>query len=202
MRATRLAYSALAFAILTTPAVAQQPGDSVEGELVHVELRDTPRHVKVRWGNTMVQQTIANRTRIVFDPSEAGYFPNSELSDLKPGMQVAFTYTDGVLDRLRVFSVPANLRPPLAGQPRASGSAGRREVSGRLISIDDRSGEIRLDVNGRRDTYRVEDARQLRSFQVDQDVVVTLESREGRDVVTDIRTGTSKQPRGTVKRRR
>src|SRR5215510_7475168 len=97
MKLSRLTVALLAgLAIAPAGAVrAQSPGETIEGTLTRIELRDSPRHIKVRWSGGEVQQQIANRTHLVFDPSEVGYFPNQELSDLKPGMSVKFKYTEG-----------------------------------------------------------------------------------------------------------
>jgi Cu/Ag efflux protein CusF len=184
-------------------ARAQSPGETIEGTLTHIELRDSPRHIKVRWSGGEVQQQIANRTHLVFDNSEVGYFPNQELSDLKPGMSVKFKYTDGVLDRLYITEVPANLRPPIPNKteaPRSDdsrqspfggfGSRGssRRELKVRIESVDERRGEFRADVAGRRETFRLENRRDARDLEEGALAVIVVENRNGDDVVTEVRT--------------
>jgi Cu/Ag efflux protein CusF len=178
------------------PAVvlAQSQGESVEGSITHVELRDTPRHIKVRWSGGEVQQTIANRTRVVFDV-ESGAFPESELSDLKPGMQVKFNYSEGVLDRLHVVGVPARLLPQRSSgrEDRSDGAvpreaSRRREMKVRLLSVDARRGEFRAGFQGRRESFRAENPRLLNRFEAEDMVIIVVETRGGDEVVTDIRS--------------
>jgi Cu/Ag efflux protein CusF len=185
-------------ACLVISAAGLASAETVEGQITRVELRDSPRHIMVRTSDGEIQQRIANRTHVIFDPSEAGYFPNSELSDLQPGMQVRFDRTDDVLDRLRVVSVPPNLRPKIDKAPERSvgavllppvSSSRPREVRARVTGIDDRRGELRTEVDGRRQTFRVESTSQLRRVEIGDTVLLSVERRDGDDVVTSIRSG-------------
>src|SRR5262245_52797137 len=86
---SRLTPLAVAAAVLTAaPLLAQSAGETIEGTITRVELRDSPRHIMVRWNGTEVQQRIANRTLILFDPAEQANFPDAGVGDLKPGMEV------------------------------------------------------------------------------------------------------------------
>jgi hypothetical protein len=209
MRFSRLTGAFLAVGMVGAAGTvrAQSPGETIEGTLSHVELRDSPRHIKVRWSGGEVQQQIANRTHLVFDNSEVGYFPNQELSDLKPGMNVKFKYTEGVLDRLYITEVPQNLRPPIPGKPeptrnsgvgrneapiggyesRRGGGSSRRELKVRIESVDERRGEFRADVAGRRETFRLENRRDARDLQEGDLAVIVVEGRDGDEVVTEVR---------------
>jgi Cu/Ag efflux protein CusF len=62
-------------------------------------------------------------------------------------------------------------------------AAGR---SGRVTSIDERRGEIGIEVNGRERFYRVENNRMLKKVQVGDRVTFDVEDRNGREVVTSL----------------
>src|SRR5688572_19280999 len=90
---------------------ASAAAETVEGTITHVELHDTPRHIKVRTGGQEVQLTIANRTVVDFAAVDKGYF-SEELSSLKPGMEVRASYdaADQPARRVSVLSVPSDQR--------------------------------------------------------------------------------------------
>ena len=204
----RLTAAAAALCLVTSAGLAA--AETVQGEITRVELRDSPRHIMVRTPDGEIQQRIANRTHVIFDPSEAGFFPNSELSDLQPGMQVRFDRTDDVLDRLRVVSVPQNLRPQKADRPGdsrpslgsvplppvSSSSRRPRELRGKVLGIDDRRGELRAEIDGRRQTLRVDNTRDLRRVEIGDTVILSVETRDGEDVITSIRAGAESRAPG------
>jgi len=66
-------------------------------------------------------------------------------------------------------------------------NSSRHELKVRIQSIDDHRGEFKAEVAGRRETFRVESSRDLRHLQEGDLVIVTVERREGNDVVTEIR---------------
>jgi Cu/Ag efflux protein CusF len=61
----------------------------------------------------------------------------------------------------------------------------------RILDVDDRRGEFRADVNGRRESFHVQSRRDLRDLQVGDLVVITVENQGGDEVVTDIRSSAS-----------
>jgi Cu/Ag efflux protein CusF len=197
MRSWRsVAFIAAGIVAAATSVPAQSDGEHISGVLRGVELQESPRHIMVEWNGQFVKQEVSNVTRLVFDRSEAGYFPNPSLNDLKPGMEVHFSFTPGKLDRLHIDVVPADLRPGWPNDTRAASRpsvsaadrAERRELKVRILDIDDRRGEFRADVAGRRETFRVQSKRDMRELEVGDLVVITVETRGGDEVVTDIRS--------------
>lgn len=178
-------FTSVGLVALVCAAAGSAQAATIEGELLDIELHDTPRHIKVRTSGGEVQQTIANRTRVVFDPSEAGYFPNAELSDLKPGMKVSFETSEGVLDRVYVRSVPPNLRPPLDGA--ASAASEGREIKVRIQSMNPVSGEFQADVAGKQQTFKAETPSDLREVRVGELAILTLDKNNAQ-VATDVRS--------------
>src|SRR5687768_17041020 len=97
-------------AALAAFGAAPAAAESVEGTITHVELHDTPRHLKIRTGGDEVQVRISNRTQVDFAAADQGYF-SEELSSLKSGMQVRVNYDGDQPARLvSVLSVPSDVR--------------------------------------------------------------------------------------------
>jgi Cu/Ag efflux protein CusF len=191
----RLAVLLVVAPFAASHAAAQKPGERLRGVITDMELRGSPRTITVRVdGGGEVKVHVANRTRVIFEPGEAGYFPaNPGLGELKVGMHVFFRYQDRELDRIHVDSVPPNLRPkaaqpPVRGaDPTAPAGSGRRELKVRIQTVDERRGEFRADVAGNRETFRVREPRLLRRFAEGDLVVIVVEREGGDEVVTDIR---------------
>jgi Cu/Ag efflux protein CusF len=190
------------------PAFAAQAGQRIKGEITGTEFAGTPRTITVRpeGGGPSVTVNIANRTRVDVTASEAAYLPNAQVWDLKPGMWVQFDYNPDFQPAIRVISVPPELRPKLRGGPTPNPNAGSRAgetlVKARLQSVDGGRGEFRADVAGRRESYRASNPRVLEGFQAGDLVVLTVSSRDGDLVVTDIRSASLSGRVTRVDRRR
>jgi hypothetical protein len=63
-----------------------------------------------------------------------------------------------------------------------------REEKTRILEINERRGEFKGDIGGRRESFRVDEPRLLRRLEVGDLVIITVEDRMGDDVVIDIRT--------------
>jgi Cu/Ag efflux protein CusF len=190
---SRVVVGLLAAGLGAQPALAVQAGQRVKGEITGTEFVGTPRTITVRpeGGGPGVTVNIANRTRVVVTASEAAYLPNAQVWDLKPGMWVQFDYNPDVQPEIRVISVPPELRPKpreSTSNPTTGGRGGETVIKARLQSIDGTRGEFRADVAGRRESYRASNPRLLRGFQEGDLVVLTVSSRDGDQVVTDIRS--------------
>jgi Cu/Ag efflux protein CusF len=191
----RLAVLLVVAALAASHAEAQKPGERVRGVISDMELRGSPRTITVRLDSGgEVRVHVANRTMVIFEPGEAGYFPaDPGLGELKVGMHVFFRYQERELDRIHVDSVPPNLRPqkakpPTRGDdPKPPSGSGRRELKVRIQTIDERRGEFRADVAGSRESFRVREPRMLRRYSEGDLVVITVEREDGDEVVTDIR---------------
>jgi Cu/Ag efflux protein CusF len=57
----------------------------------------------------------------------------------------------------------------------------------RIESVDERRGEFRADVAGRRETFRLENRRDARDLQEGDLAVIVVEGRDGDEVVTEVR---------------
>jgi Cu/Ag efflux protein CusF len=186
-------------ALLAPPLIAQSPGEQITGVITGV---DRGEITVARDGGGEVTVRVGSRTRVIMSAGEAGYFQDPSPGDLKAGMRVHFDYSDRVIDRIHVDEVPANLRPsreirrgregrfpagePEEQRPRSGGET--RVLKVRLLDVDDRRGEIRVDVAGRRESFRVQDSRALRRFQEGDLLVITVEGRGGDEIVTQIKS--------------
>ena len=119
----------------------------------------------------------------------------SKLRDLAARMYIYFIYEDyggreaPMLQNIEVREVPKDMLQARANQggdtaPRPSGE-GSRQVKVTILKItDERRGEFRADVAGSAQMFRAQNARDLRAFREGDVVVLTLERRFGREVVT------------------
>ena len=170
----------------TAPATAE----TIEGEIAHVELHDTPRHLKVRTGGGEVQVPISNRTNVDFDANNKGYF-SEELSSLKSGMRVRIS-TDGneaPARRVSVLSVPDDLRAPAirAFEAGRSSDGDGTEMKVRVLDVNRSRGTFRAVFKDSERTFRTDDPKLLSS--VGQgDVIVVKVRADDRSQVTDIRS--------------
>lgn len=232
MRASRIVRAAAVGMFILGAAhitYAQSPGERIEGQVTRVDLVGQ-RELAVRWNNQIVVQPIHVSTRLVFHEC-AECFPNPELSDLKPGMNVHFDYNPNEpLERLHVDSVPAEMRRVTPDNKRVTadrdrgsdrGDRGDREDRGdrgsdrgdqpsgvgrdllvKIQDIDERRGEFRADVAGRAQSFVADNPRDLRRWRVGDLVVITVERRSGGEVVTKIRAGSMSGRVIDVNRRR
>ncbi len=118
----------------------------------------------------------------------------SKLKDLAPRMYVYFIYEDyggqeaPMIQNVEVREVPKDMlaRANQGGntaQPPAGESS--RQLKVRILKItDERRGDFRADVAGSPQTFRAQNARDLRAYREGDLVVITLERRFGREVVT------------------
>jgi Cu/Ag efflux protein CusF len=130
---------------------------------------------------------VGPKTHVVFSDG-AEYFPDPTYKDLAVGMYVYFRFTTDLLDEIEVREIPAGARRTPAPAPeRAPSSADRRVIKVRVLSLDDRRGELRADVAGRQESFRVAEPRTLRRYAEGDLVILTVEARDGEEVVTEIR---------------
>jgi Cu/Ag efflux protein CusF len=200
---SRVVLSLLAAGLAAQPAFAVQAGQRIKGEITGTEFSGTPRTITVRSEDgPIVTVNIANRTRVDVTASEAAYLPNAQVWDLKPGMWVQFDYNPDFQPAIRVISVPPELRPKPRGGPTPNPTTGETLIKARLQSVDGARGEFRADVAGRRESYRASNPRVLQGFQAGDLVVLTVSSRNGDEVVTDIRSASLSGRVTRVDRRR
>jgi Cu/Ag efflux protein CusF len=178
--ATKLMLAAGLACAIALPASAQQPGEELEGVITHVELRGSPRVIRIDVpGRGQVEAPIANRTRVVAKFGVGGLGANPTLSDLQPGMKVRFKFDPQAVERIHIVDAPAGMQPrekaPTAGQA--------QEMKVRVLGIT--GSEIQADVAGRRQTFRVNDSSQLRGFRNGDLVILTVDTA---GMVTDVRS--------------
>jgi Cu/Ag efflux protein CusF len=184
MTRTRTAAAVLALLALAlaVPAGAQERGEEIVGSITSVDGRnlvvkaDDGRDIRIR---------VVPSTEVYFaDSGDRKLFPNPGIDDLRAGMGVRFVYNDGTPTRVSVHFVPAGHVRPDPSAPPVAGSGD--QVKARIQSVDRLGREITADVAGRSRTYDVADRREAEGFQEGDMVVLTLESRGGRQVVTRI----------------
>lgn len=182
---------ALAFAFLVALAApfaaAQERGEEILGTISRVDGRDL---VVTHEDGRQIRISVRPTTEVYFsDSGDRKLFPNPTIDDLRVGMGVRFVYGTGIPDRIVVHFVPAgHVRP---------GPASTEQVKARIQSIDRRALEIRADVAGSSRTYALEDRRQAVGFRTGDLVTLTLQERDGRQVVTRIE---SAETVGTIRR--
>ena len=121
----------------------------------------------------------------------------SKLRDLAPRMYVYFIYEDyggqeaSMIQDVEVREVPKDMlaaRANQGGGGTAQGPAGgdsSRQLKVMILKItDEKRGDFRADVAGSPQTFRAQNPRDLRAFREGDYVVLTLERRYGREVVT------------------
>jgi hypothetical protein len=193
----RICRTALAVAAAiagVSAAHAQTAGDPIEGVIASCDAR---RVVVTQTKGGDVTARLGNRTHVVVQSREGGHFPDASAEFLKPGMGVRFLYGTGVLDRIQVTSVPTRAWPeggehgdraprrvpPALGDGTLAGSA----TSGRVVDVNRRQGMITIEVDGRDETFSVEDRRLLQSRQNGDRVRFRFEERRGgRKVITAV----------------
>jgi hypothetical protein len=180
-----ITYAAL-LAVAPASALAQQPGEQVEGVITEVD----GRSMTVDRGGKKVTARLAARTHVVVQPRQGGHYPNASPEFLKAGMSVRFRWADGPLDRVHVTAVPAGAWPeataaPATPAPRPSPRAGDEQVLKVRIAEIARSGEsFTADVAGRKRVFLTRRPSLLRAFRVGDLVVVSL---AGDGTVVDVR---------------
>jgi hypothetical protein len=119
----------------------------------------------------------------------------SKLRDLAPRMYIYFIYEDyngqeaPMLQNVEVREVPKDMLQARANQggnaaPPSTGESSRQIKVTILKITDEKKGDFRADVAGNSQTFRAQNARDLRAFREGDVVVLTLERRLGREVVT------------------
>lgn len=176
----------LAGGLLAAPALAVNPGEMTRGTIVSTDWSANKITVKHPQGWTM-GILVGPKTRVVFSDG-AEYFPNPTYKDLAAGMYVYFRFTTDVVDEIEVREIPQGARRTPGPAPERPSRSESRVIKARILGLDDRRGELRADVAGRRESFRVAEPRMLRRYSEGDLVILTVETRGGDEVVTDIRT--------------
>jgi hypothetical protein len=176
-------------------------GETIEGVIIHQDLVGEPRHIVVREADGQeVRVRVHVSSKIAFDSRNADLSP--EISNLRPGVRVRTGYTGNEpAQYIEVLDVPADVRAGAEqtatglktrkpGAAAASGAIGP-EMKVRLLGIDGRLGEIRADVAGRPQRFRLEDPKLLASFNEGDLVIVRVRDSGGSQVVTEMRSAAS-----------
>jgi Cu/Ag efflux protein CusF len=174
-------------------ARAQNPGQEVDGRVISI-IGDT---LTIEWQGRQVKVPVTPKVRVVFH-RDAELFPDPTMADIKPGMNVSFIFDHQPPERIHVHLVPPETRRGAGGgqarrdntdrQPDRRGGnsgGGHQELMVKILDLDERRGEFRADVAGRRQTFAVDNPRELRRWKEGDLVVITVDG----DVVTDIRAG-------------
>jgi hypothetical protein len=190
MSSRRIVHAVVATALMVgsgAVARAQNPGQEVDGRVISI-IGDT---LTIEWQGRQVKVPVTPKVRVVFH-RDAEYFPDPNISDIKPGMNVGFIFDHQPPERIHVYLVPPETRRgagaaqrPTDRPNRPSTGGARQELMVKILEIDERRGEFRADVAGRRQSFVVDNPRDLRRWQEGDLVVITVNG----DVVTDIRAG-------------
>ena len=118
----------------------------------------------------------------------------SKLSDLAPRMYIYFKYEDyngqeaPMLQNVEVREVPKDMlqdRTNQGGNTAQAPAGVTRQVKVTILKItDEKKGEFRADVAGNAQTFRAQNARDIRAFKEGDVAILTLERKFGREVVT------------------
>jgi Cu/Ag efflux protein CusF len=164
------------------PLAAQPAGaPPIEGVITVVQIKDAPQVLKVRTkSGDEIQATIGERTQVSFTDGARGFSEEPKLGDLRPGMTVQFTPDAEMVKAVRVIAVPLAIVAERNKAAAATGGGPRtgelRMVKGRLKQVDAARAEIRADVAGREESFRVADKAALRGFHQGEDVILTVAS--------------------------
>jgi ribosome maturation factor RimP len=168
----------LVLAVAATTVSAQYRGEEIVGKIERV---DGGTVIVRRDGGAEVRINVTPQTEVSFqDSGDKRMFPNPSSRDLKAGMGVRFVFNDGNPGRIVVHYVPSSTGSE------ASASSSGQQVKARIQSVNRSGAEIRADVAGSARTYAVADAAEGRAVRRGQLVVLTLEDRNGAQVVTRI----------------
>jgi hypothetical protein len=134
---------------------------------------------------------VARNIEVKFTDGAAD-FPNPTYKDLAPPMQIHFVFEDQTIlsaDVREVGSAPRRsaqqARPGRSNESASSGSS--RVLKIRISKIEDRGDSIQADVAGHNQSFRLENRDVIRGFREDDLVVATLERRNGREVITELK---------------
>lgn len=168
----------LVLAVAATTVSAQYRGEEIVGKIERV---DGGTVIVRRDGGAEVRINVTPQTEVSFqDSGDKKMFPNPSSRDLKAGMGVRFVFNDGNPGRIVVHYVPSSTGPE------SSASSSGQQVKARIQSVNRSGAEIRADVAGTARTYSVADAAEGRAVRRGQLVVLTVEDRNGAQVVTRI----------------
>lgn len=169
----------LVLALAATTVSAQYRGEEIVGKIERV---DGGTVIVRRDGGAEVRINVTPQTEVSFqDSGDKKMFPNPSSRDLKAGMGVRFVFNDGNPGRIVVHYVPSS-----TGPESSASSSGQQQVKARIQSVNRSGAEIRADVAGTARTYSVADASEGRAVRRGQLVVLTVEDRNGAQVVTRI----------------
>lgn len=171
---------AVVLALSPVLAGAQEPGQTVRGEVTAVALQETPRRLTVRLDDgTEVDATLADRARVRFKPGTWPYRDPAP-TDLQRGMTVEFKWGTNVASLL-VMAVPPGARRgggyESAEGPSWSGAKGLpvyeagRELRGRVVRVNVAGGTLTANVEGKDQTF-LADPRDLRALAAGTQVVM------------------------------
>jgi hypothetical protein len=176
----------LAGGLLAAPALAVNPGEMTRGMIVSTDWSANKITVKHPQGWTM-GILVSPSTRVVFSDG-AEYFPHPTYKDLAAGMYVYFRFTTEVADEIEVREIPQGARRTPGPAPARPSKPESRVIKVRILSLDERRGELRAEVAGRTESFRVAEPRMLRRFSAGDLAILTLETRGRDEVVTSIQS--------------
>jgi hypothetical protein len=134
---------------------------------------------------------VARNVEVKFTDGAAD-FPNPTYKDLAPPMQIHFVFEDQTILSADVREVGGAPRRSAQQQTRpgrneSASSASSRVLKIRISKIEDHGDSIQADVAGRNQSFRLENRDVIRGFREDDLVVATLERRNGREVITELK---------------
>jgi Cu/Ag efflux protein CusF len=177
--------AALAVAALAAPfAAAQERGEEIKGFITSVDGRNLV--VKHDDGRE-IRFSVTPSTEVYFqDSGDRKLFPNPGIDDLRAGLGVHFNYNGGNPTRVVVHFVPAGFQRGGPGDTAAPPASGTEQIKARIQGVDRLGRVITADVAGRSRKFDVDSRRDAQGLRVGDMVVLTVENRAGRSVVTRI----------------
>jgi Cu/Ag efflux protein CusF len=181
----RAAFVAGVFA--TSPAFAAK--EFGNGNITAVDWNAMQIEIKTPKGRVYTYK-VARNIEVKFTDGAAD-FPNPTYKDLAPPMQIHFTFEDQTIlsaDVREVGGAPRrSAQQGRQGRSESASSASSREIKIRISKIEDRGDSIQADVAGRNQSFRMASRDVIRGFREDDLVVATLERRNGREVITELK---------------
>ena len=205
-----VALVSVAVAVLASPAFARVK--SARGNVQAVDWN--AMQIAIKGVDGKINTFLVRRdTGVKFtDTPEA--FPSPGLKDIVPPMYVWFDFEDyegqqpGLIQKIDVHDMPADMRaarlagasgtdnsrsPNRADRNSTALAGSERQMRVRLQSLNTRSGDFKADVAGRSQSFRATSGSLLRSFREGDLVVITLQSTNGQERVTNIQRSNSPQ---------
>jgi hypothetical protein len=175
----RAAFVAAVFA--ASPAFAAKEFGT--GNITAVDWNAMQIEIKTPKGGRLTYK-VAPNVEVKFT-DRAADFPSPTYKDLTPPMYIHFAFEDQTMSSVDVREVGSAPGRAAQTKPAAAASSSSRVLKIRISKIND--GSIDADVAGRKQTFQLQSRSLIRGFRENDLAVATVERRNNRDVITDLK---------------